>query len=371
MQNFRNYYDILDVSRDAEGDEIKRSYRKLARQYHPDLNPGDREAENRFKDINEAYEVLSDPDRRAQYDKFGNFWKQRGFSSGGVGKGWGEFFRRETSPTEAAQEENDVDFSAFTDFNSFIDQLLNKRESASRGGRPNREAKQQTPVGGYNYSGNRPATGNPPTADPFAPRRDSFEEPRRMEESRRTAEPPQISARRPAPPRDAEAQLTVPLEKAYLGGKERIRLEDGRSLEVNMPAAMVTGQRVRLRGQGVNGGDLYLKIEVAPHNFYKLDGVNLICQLPLTPPEAVLGGEITVPTLDGFVKVNLPPGVRAGQRLRLAKKGYPNGEGDRGDQIIELQIVTPKELSAQEQDLYEKLRQLDSFNPRANLITPT
>ncbi|MEB3293516.1 MAG: DnaJ domain-containing protein, partial [Synechococcales bacterium] len=247
MQNFRNYYEILDVSRDAEGDEIKRAYRKLARQYHPDLNPGDREAENRFKDVNEAYEVLSDPDRRAQYDKFGNFWKQRGFNQSGVGKGWGDFFRRENAPSPTPETpEADIDFGSFNDFNSFIDQLLNKRESASRGGRPNREAKQATPAGGYNYSGNRPSMGNTSTADPFTTRRDPFEEPRReeprrMEDNRRNAEPPQISARRTAPPRDAEAQLTVPLEKAYSGGKERIRLEDGRSLEVNMPSGMVTG----------------------------------------------------------------------------------------------------------------------------------
>ncbi|OUC15547.1 MAG: molecular chaperone DnaJ [Alkalinema sp. CACIAM 70d] len=362
MQNFRNYYEILGVSRDAEGDEIKRAYRRLARQYHPDLNPGDRAAEEKFKAVNEAYEVLSDPERRAQYDKFGNFWKQRGFA--GTSKGFGDFFRREASP---GPEESEVDFSTFSDFNSFIDQLLNTRESASRGGKPSRDASRQRPTGGYDYSGNRGSIGTEPSQNRFEQQTFADPPPRReVEEPRRataTAEPPSLRPRR-----DAEAQLTVPLEKAYSGGKERIRLEDGRSLEVNMPTGMVSGQRVRLKGQGVNGGDLYLRIEVAPHKFYQLNGVNVNCQFPVTPAEAVLGGEIEVPTLDGLVKVNLPPGIRHGQRLRLAKKGYPDGEGDRGDQIIELQIVTPKEISDPERDLYEKLRQIESFNPRANLM---
>ena len=113
--------------------------------------------------------------------------------------------------------------------------------------------------------------------------------------------------------RDIEARLTLSLEKAYLGGSERIRLEDGRSLEVDMPPAMVTGQRLRLRNQGVNGGDLYLKITVSEHSFFKLKNSDIFCELPLTPSEAVLGGEVEVPTLDGWVKMKLPPGVFSGQ----------------------------------------------------------
>ncbi|NEQ26096.1 MAG: J domain-containing protein, partial [Microcoleus sp. SIO2G3] len=167
-------------------------------------------------------------------------------------------------------------------------------------------------------------------------------------------------------PRNAEARLTVPLGKAYTGGRERIRLEDGRSLEVSMPPAMVNGQRIRLKGQGVAGGDLYLKIDVAPHPFFKIDGADITCQLPLTPSEAVLGGAIEVPTLDGLVKMMIPAGVRSGQKLRLGNKGYPIN-GKRGDQIVEIQIAVPKDLSSQERDLYEKIRQVESFNPRANL----
>ena len=129
---------------------------------------------------------------------------------------------------------------------------------------------------------------------------------------------------------------------------------------------MVKGQRIRLRGQGIDGGDLYLTIDVPPHPFFRISGADIFCQIPVTPPEAVLGGAIEVPTLDGLVKMMIPPGVRSGQKLRLGGKGYPI-EGDRGDQIVEIQIVTPKELTPQERELYEKLRLLESFNPREGL----
>lgn len=323
MQNFRNYYDILGVARDASVEEIKKAYRRLARQYHPDLNPGDEAAEEKFKDLSEAYEVLSDTTKKAQYDQFGRFWQQRGFQGGQAAaranaRGWGN--RSERTSTD------EVDFSQFPDFETFVDQLLGRRFTREN------------------------STGTA-TRDVYRPG------------TTKTAYTVTSRAAR----RDAEARLSVPLEKAYVGGRERIRLEDGRSLEVNMPAAMVTGQRIRLKGQGVGGGDLYLKIDVAPHAFFKLEGADIHCELPITPSEAVLGGAIEVPTLDGLVKMNVPPGVRTGQRLRLAAKGYPAGNGRRGDQIVEIQIVVPKDLTSQERDLYEKLRQIESFNPRLSL----
>jgi curved DNA-binding protein len=164
-----------------------------------------------------------------------------------------------------------------------------------------------------------------------------------------------------------EARLTLPLDKAYTGGRERIRLEDGRSLEVNMPPGMVTGQRVRLKNQGTQGGDLYLKISVAPHPFFQLEGSDISCQVPITPSEAVLGGMVEVPTLDGPVKMTVPQGVRSGARLRLAGKGYPTPNGDRGDQLVEVRIAIPKQISDRERDLYEQLRRVEKFNPRADL----
>jgi curved DNA-binding protein len=323
MQNFRNYYDILGVAKEATVDEIKKSFRRLARQYHPDLNPGNKQAEEKFKDLNEAYEVLSDPAKRSQYDQFAQFWKQNGFqTSASRAAGFRNWGRSGDRPAESSE----VDFGEYRDFNSFVDQLLNRRTS----------------------NGSSAPSG---TRDVYRPGT-----------SRTAYTVPSRNTRR-----DAEARLSVPLEKAYSGGRERIRLEDGRSLEVNMPPAMVTGQRIRLKGQGVAGGDLYLKIEVSPHPFFRLEGADVACQVPITPSEAVLGGPIEVPTLDGLVMMNIPAGVRSGQRLRLANKGYPAPSGKRGDQIVEIQLAVPKEPTAQERELYEKLRQLEAFNPRADL----
>ncbi len=325
MQNFRNYYEILGVEKDASSDEIKAAYRKLARRYHPDVNPDNKAAEDKFKELSEAYEVLGDVTKRSQYDQFGKFWQQQGFQ--GAARAAKNAWNKTTC--NGSQE---VDFGEYRNFNDFVDQLLNRRVTTNT------------------------TSTRPPQTDYYRPgsSKTSYTVP---------------SARSTTTRRDAEARLTVPLEKAYSGGRERIRLEDGRSLEVNMPAGMITGQRIRLKGQGMSGGDLYLKIEVSPHPFFKLEGSDVVCQLPITPSEAVLGGAIEVPTLDGLVKMTISSGIRSGQRLRLANKGYPEvGSDARGDQIVELQIVMPKELTAQERELYEKLRQLETFNPRTNLL---
>jgi curved DNA-binding protein len=161
--------------------------------------------------------------------------------------------------------------------------------------------------------------------------------------------------------------LTVPLEKAFQGGRERIRLEDGRSLEVNMPAGMITGQRIRLRGQGIGGGNLYLRIEVEPHPFFELQGSDILCRLPITPSEAALGSTIEVPTLDGSLRTTLPQGAQTGQLVRLVGRGYPIGQGQRGDLLLELEVVVPSSLSDREKAIYQELRQIETFHPRQNL----
>jgi len=322
VQNFRNYYEILGVPKDATNEEIKKVFRRLARQYHPDLNPGNKEAEEKFKDINEAYEILSDQTKRAQYDEYSSHWK-KGF--------WGKQTARAKSWSDNRRGTGDVDYDQFSDFNTFIDQVLGRRKER-----------------------NGKTTPPPPSSPPRDPVRPG---------TTRTAYT--ISSR--SSRRDVEAKLTLPLEKAYQGGLERIRLEDGRSLEIDMPAGMVTGQTIRLREQGLGGGDLYLKIAVSPHPFFKLEGYDVAIQVPITPSEAALGIPVEVPTLDGWVKMNIPPGVKSGQRLRLANKGYPDEQGKRGDQLVEIQIVVPKNLSPEERELYEKLNQIETYNPRDDL----
>ena len=327
LQNFRDYYEILGVPKDASSEEIKKVYRRLARQYHPDLNPGNKEAEEKFKTIGEAYEILSDSSRRSQYDQFSRYWQQNGFAGNKQtpkSKGWNSRTNDRSS--------QDVDPSQFNDFESFVNQVIgvsNRKEPKS-------------------------SSENTTTSDPFR--------------SPRTKVAYTVNTPPRANRRDIEARLTLPLEKAYQGGNERIRLEDGRSLEVTMPPAMVTGQTIRLRNQGISGGDLYLKITVDPHPLFKLEGANIFCQVPVTPSEATLGGQVEAPTLDGPVKMTIPPGVRSGQRFRLGNKGYPVENGQRGDQLVEIQIVTPKNISPQERELYEKLREIETFKPRADLI---
>ncbi|NJL90729.1 MAG: J domain-containing protein [Coleofasciculaceae cyanobacterium SM2_1_6] len=301
MQDFRDYYQILKVPAEATSEEIKKSFRRLARQYHPDLNPNDKVAEEKFKAIGEAYEVLSDPNKRSEYDQFSRYHQQKGS-------------KRKSKGVPRPDERN---YDQYGDFREFVDDLM---------GRDSRRVD---------------------TNDAFRPT------------STKTAR----TIPRPVP-KDVEARLTLPLEKAYSGGRERIRLEDGRSLEVDLPAGMMSNQRVRLKGLGINGGSLFLKITVAPHPIFVMEGYDVSYQLAVSPLEAVLGGAVEVPTLDGRVKMNLPPGLRSGQRLRLAGKGYPDENGEKGDQLVEIQIIAPKEITPEEKDIYEKLRSLSTFDPR-------
>ncbi|MBO9997923.1 MAG: J domain-containing protein [Cyanobacteria bacterium SID2] len=323
MQNFRDYYKILGVTRDVSTDDIKRAYRRLARKYHPDLNPGDKSAEERFKDIGEAYNILSDPEKRSQYDQFSRFISQK------------KTKRKPSRTVRNGTSDRDVRFEQYADFNSFLDDLLNRRARTAM------RTVTQPP----------PKTRRVDSPDAFRPR------------TTKTA----YTVSRPAP-RDIEARLTLPLEKAYTGGRERIRLEDGRSLEVTMPSGMISGQRIRLKGQGDNGGDLYLKITVAVHPFFHHEGSDITCQLPITPSEAILGASVEVPTLDGLVKMTLPSGVKSGQRFRLSGKGYPTRGGKRGDQLVEISIAVPRDVTPAERELYEKLHQLETFNPRRDLL---
>lgn len=353
MENFRNYYEILEVDPSASIEEIKKAYRRLARKYHPDLNPGDQKAEEKFKDLGEAYEVLADPEKRAQYDRFARYWQPKGFAGRGMWrsgpKTWnprGANGRQTTakSTSRSAKSDNKVDISQFSDFNVFVEELLGQRRHTSRQDNNDYESQSRRST----------STTRKSSSDDFRPGRVKNQY--------------TVGARNSSQKRDVEAHLTIPLEKAYRGGRERIRLEDGRSLEVDMPPATNTGQRVRVKGQGIGGGDLYLKITIAPHKFFQLQGQDIYCKVPITPAEAALGGMVEVPTIDGWVKMHVPAGVQSGQCLRLAGKGYPDEQEERGDQLVEIQVVVPKELGNQERELYEKLRQAETFQPRSNLI---
>jgi curved DNA-binding protein len=289
-----NYYELLGIKRDATPQEMKQAYRRLARLYHPDRNIGDKEAEDKIKDINQAYEVLSDSNRRKDYDRSMGFSNLKDFLGDFVGK-------NRNKPTQDPEDRNPE------------------------------------------------------------PRR---ERPRASNTSDREPEPTP-----PPRPKNLEAELTLPLGKAYAGGRERISIqEDGRSLEVDLPPGMIPGQKIRLRGQGIGGGDLFLKIDIAPHQFFVLQERDIYCQLPITPAEAVLGGEIEIPTLDGLVRITLPQRVFSGQKLRLAGKGFPLEDGRRGDQLLEIQIAVPKDLLPAEQELYQRLREIETFNPRFDLL---
>ncbi|NJN31035.1 MAG: J domain-containing protein [Synechococcales cyanobacterium RM1_1_8] len=306
--DFKDYYAVLAVDRTADADEIKRSFRRLARKYHPDLNPNDNVAEARFKEINEAYEVLSDSDKRKKYDQFGQYWKQAG--QGGFGGGGGF---------------EDADFGRFNNFDEFINELL---------GRFN------TPGAGASYGGARPG-GRPGAGFPGA-----------------------------AANLDQEAKLALSLREAFEGTKKSIRA-NGRAIDVNIPAGVKPGSKVRLRGKGMASpygqqGDLYLIISIQPHPFFQLEGENLACEVPIAPDEAALGTQIAVPTPEGKVTVNVPAGIRSGQSLRLRGKGWPKRDG-RGDQLVKVVIATPQNLSPQERELYEKLQAARSSDPRSSL----
>lgn len=341
MHNFRDYYEILGISKEATAEEIKRAYRALARQYHPDLNPGNKSAEEKFKLLGEAYEVLSDVDRRSQYEEYSRYWNQKGF------KNWSRAGKRQRPGKSSTA---DAEYSAFEDFDNFVERLLKRHRG------------DDTPSA-------RRAAPTPPSPPEQATARKSDQHSTQTVQSASRSNSRRSYRTQPAPPsrRDAEADLTVPLEKAYAGGRERVRLEDGRSLEVSMPPGMVTGQRIRLKGQGIDGGNLYLRIEVEPHAYFTLQSGDVYCRLPITPSEAVLGGTIAVPTLAGLVNMMIPPSVQSGQRLRLTGKGYPIGQGLYGDQIVEIEVIVPTALDDEEKALYQELRNIERFDPRASL----
>lgn len=322
--DFKDYYAILGVNKSADADEIKRTFRKLARKYHPDMNPGDRQAEARFKEINEAYEVLSDADKRRKYDQFGQYWKQAD---------------QARSPFNNMNVDFDgFEFGRYSSFEDFINELLGRMGSGGPSGYSTTQNRYQTSPGSTGFRDAGFASGTPSSAG-----------------------------------LDSEATITLTLAEAFNGVQKRLSVSN-EVIDVRIPPGAKPGSRIRVRGKGrfspyytSQRGDLYLVVEITPHPFFQFDGDNLVCEVPIAPDEAVLGAQVAVPTPDGSVTVNVPAGVRSGQTLRLRGKGWTNPKGGRGDQMVRIIITPPKDLTALERELYEKIRDNRSFNPRSHL----
>jgi curved DNA-binding protein len=327
--DFKDYYATLGVGKTATADEIKQTFRKLARKYHPDVNPGDKAAEAKFKEVGEAYEVLSDPDKRKKYDQFGQYWKQAG--AGGSPYGGGA----------AGAGFNNVDFGKYNNFDEFINELL------GRFGGPGGPTPGASSRSSYTYRPGAPGAGYGDFSGGYG------------------GDPAGAG-------QDIESPIALTLSEAFNGVQKRLNLS-GEVMTVRIPAGAKPGSRIRVKGKGQANprsqqrGDLYLVVETQPHPFFQFDGDNLVCEVAIAPDEAVLGAAIEVPTPEGSVTMNVPAGIRSGQTLRLRGKGWKKAKDGRGDQMVKVVIVPPTDLTAAERELYEKVRASRSFDPRAAL----
>jgi len=308
---YKDYYQVLGVSRDATQEQIKRAYRKLARQLHPDVNPGDRAAEERFKDINEAYEVLSDPEKRRRYDQLGAGWQQWQRTGGAPG-GFEDFARQwfgQAGPQVQYQVNVEDLFGRGGNLGDLLDALLGGLGGSARAGAPRGR-----------------------------------------------------TARRP---RALEVPVELTLEEAYHGTTRRLERTDGRIVTVKIPPGARTGSKVRLAGQGEPGpdgtpSDLFLAVTVAPHPVFRREGNDLWRDVAVDLYTAVLGGEVPVETLSGTVMLKIPPGTSNGKTFRLRGKGMPiSGKaGGYGDLYAVAQVQIPTHLSARERELFQELARL-------------
>jgi DnaJ-class molecular chaperone len=322
----RDLYEVLGVARDVDAEALRKAYRKLARRHHPDVNPGDKKAEERFKEVSEAYDVLSDPEKRRNYDEFGEVSLQGGFDAeqarrareafgarfgDGAGPGAGGFEFRSGEPFE------------FGDLDDLLGRFGFGGRQAGRGR-----------SGGLRGS-------------------------------------------------DLEAHLELDFLEAAKGGEKRLTLqlagEDGRmrtqTLTVRIPPGVGDGGRIRLRGKGAPGlgggppGDLWAHVRVRPHPVFRRDGRDLIVDVPVTIAEAVRGAKIEVPTLDGRATVTVPPGTDSGQKLRLRGKGIPDPKGGAaGNLYVVIQVRVPKGLDAEAEAALDALAEAGPENPRKELF---
>jgi curved DNA-binding protein len=312
---YKDYYEILGVGREADQKEIKRAFRRLARKYHPDVNPEDMQAEERFKEINEAYEVLSDPEKRAKYDRLGREWsRHQGAGGGPEGFDWGQWASRpgggRVHVRYGTPDDLEDVFGQRNPFSDFFTQIFGGME-------PGVDAR----PGGYTYQA----------------------QPRRGQ--------------------DLEQEVQISLDEAY-HGTTRILEKDGRRLEVRIPRGARSGTRVRMAEEGAPGqsggepGDLYLRVNVTADGRYERRGDDLTVTVPVDLYTALLGGEVQIPTLSGPVMLNIPAGTQNGQTFRLRGKGMSRlgRSKDHGDLYVKVSVRLPNTLSSRERELFEELR---------------
>lgn len=318
---YKDYYKILGVEKDASADEIRKAYRRLARKYHPDVNPDDDSAEDRFKDVNEAYEVLSDEDKRAKYDRFGSQWRQYE-RAGGQAEDF-DWSQWRTQPGGGAgyrtvtPEEFEQMFGGAGGFSDFFETLF--------GGRASR-------AGGFG-------------SDPF----------------RQTQ-----TQTRPRAGRDLEHEIEVTLEEAFHGTTRNIQYENGRTIQARVPRGVRTGSRIRLSGQGQPGarggaaGDLYLVVRVLPHEKFRRDGDDLHVTVPVDLYTMLMGGSTSVSSIDRTVRLTIPPETENGRVFRLSGLGMPNLQDPdrRGDLYATVEAQLPTNLSDEEKELLRQLQAL-------------
>lgn len=342
---YKNYYDILGVSRNADTKEIKKAFRKLAQQYHPDRNPNDAEAERKFKEVNEAYTVLGDEEKRQQYDRFGAQWEQyaRAGAAGPGGMGGGytsvspedieEILRRMGMGGAAGRTR--ANGQRGSGFSSFFESLF--------GGAPGGQSYGGQSYGGQSYGGGSPfvETYGAPGGG-YSGGFGGFDPRTRTETPQRT-----------------EVPVSVSLEEAFHGTKRTLESADGRRVEVDIPRGAKTGSKIRVPSPS-GQGDLLLKVTVQPHEQFTRDDDNLRVRVPVDLYTAVLGGEAQVPTLERPVVLSIPAGSQNRKTFRLRGLGMPQlrNPEQRGDLLAELDVQIPTDLSDEERSHFEALRAL-------------
>jgi len=328
---FRDYYEILGVSKDASQDEIKKAFKKLARKYHPDVAKDDAGAEEKFKEVNEAYEVLGDPEKRQKYDTLGANWQQA--AAGGFGpEGFGGFSGFPGAGNEGVQYE--YHFGGSTGFSDFFESMFGRGAASD-------------PFSAFGGAGRR---------------------------SRQ-------AGTQPVPGEDIEADLLVTIEEVMNGATRQIRLARPSSdpsepprestIRVKIPRGVTEGQLIRCGGMGHPGynggkaGDLYLRVRIERHPNYRVRGSDLVSELPLAPWEAVLGTKVEIPTPHGAVALTIRPGTQPGTELRLRGRGLPTGSDGFGDLYVAVAVALPETVPADESVAWEALRDASSFDPRS------